>query len=128
MKDPTAETVVLVGASDDPERYAHKALVSLLKHGHHVIPLHPKLTDIGGIPVLASLEEVTRPVDTVTLYAGPKISAGLLGDLVKLSPRRVIFNPGAENPLLAQELAKAGIASEEACTLVLLASGQFSNP
>lgn len=119
------ETVVLVGASDDPERYAHKALVSLVSHGHRVIPVHPKLERVEGISVVPSVAEVAGPVDTVTLYVGPRISESLEQDLVALHPRRVIYNPGAENPALAERLAAHGIEGEEACTLVLLATGQF---
>lgn len=120
-----AETVVLVGASADPERYAHKAFASLRKHGHRVIPVHPTLPSVEEVPVVPTLAEVAGPVDTVTLYVGARISDTLEQALVNLRPRRVIYNPGAENPGLAERLAAHGIGGEEACTLVLLATGQF---
>jgi predicted CoA-binding protein len=119
------ERVVIVGASDNPERYSHKALLLLRRHGHEVVPVHPKLAEIEGIKVVPDLAAVTGPVDTVTLYVGPAISAGLTEKLTALRPRRVIFNPGAENSALADALQKAGIAFEEACTLVLLNTEQF---
>ena len=119
------ERVVIVGASDNPERYSHRALLLLKKHGHEVVPVHPKLTEIESVPVSADLSLITGPVDTVTMYVGSAISAGLQDKLISLKPRRVIFNPGAENAVLTEALQKAGIASEEACTLVLLNTGQF---
>ena len=119
------QRVVIVGASDNPERYSHRALLLLKKHGHGVVPVHPKLTEIEGVPVIADLGLINGPVDTVTMYVGSAISAGLQDKLISLKPRRVIFNPGAENAPLAEALQKAGIASEEACTLVLLNTGQF---
>ena len=119
------ERVVIVGASDNPERYSHRALLLLRKHGHEVVPVHPKLTEIEGVPVIADLSLIKGPVDTVTMYVGSAISAGLQDKLISLKPQRVIFNPGAENAVLAEALQKAGIASEEACTLVLLNTGQF---
>ncbi len=119
------ERVVIVGASDNPERYSHRALLLLRKHGHEVVPVHPKLTEIEGVPVIADLSLINGPVDTVTMYVGSAISAGLQDKLISLKPQRVIFNPGAENAVLAEALQKAGIASEEACTLVLLNTGQF---
>jgi predicted CoA-binding protein len=119
------ERIVIVGASDNPERYSHKALLLLRRHGHEVVPVHPKLAEIEGIKVVPDLAAVTGPVDTVTMYVGPAISAGLTEKLTALRPRRVIFNPGAENSALADALQKAGIACEEACTLVLLNTGQF---
>ena len=119
------ERVVIVGASDNPERYSHRALLLLRKHGHEVVPVHPKLTEIEGVPVIADLNLINGPVDTITMYVGSAISAGLQDKLIRLKPRRVIFNPGAENAVLAEALQKAGIVSEEACTLVLLNTGQF---
>jgi hypothetical protein len=119
------ERVVIVGASDNPERYSHRAQLLLKQHGHEVVPVHPKLAQIEGVPVVADLSAITGPVDTVTMYVGPAISAGLGDKLAALKPRRVIFNPGTENAVLEQQLSAAGIACEEACTLVLLNTGQF---
>lgn len=125
MSSTRPQRVVIVGASDNPERYAHKALRSLLQHGHDVVLVHPRLTEIEGRPVLAELSQVEGAVDTVTLYVGPAISAGMAEALIAIKPGRVLFNPGAENPELAARLQAAGIATEEACTLVLLATGAF---
>ena len=119
------QRVVIVGASDNPERYSHRALLLLRKHGHEVVPVHPKLAAIEGITVVADLSAITSPVDTVTMYVGAAISNGLTEKLTALKPQRVIFNPGAENAPLADALQNAGIACEEACTLVLLNTGQF---
>jgi len=119
------ERVVIIGASNNPERYSHRALLLLRKHGHAVVPVHPKLAEIEGIPVVADVGMISGPVDTVTMYVGPAISAELQDKLIALKPRRIIFNPGAENASLVAALQKAGIACEEACTLVLLSTGQF---
>lgn len=121
----TSERVVIIGASDNPERYSHKALLLLRQHGHEVVPVHPKLTSIEGVPVMSDLSQVAGPVDTVTMYVGAAISKGLADKLIAVKPKRVIFNPGAENSELEEKLTAAGIAAEEACTLVLLRTGQF---
>lgn len=119
------ERVVVVGASPKPDRYSNQAVRLLLEHGHAVVPINPASPTIEGLPVVPRLEEVTGPVDTVTLYVGPAISSTLEATLVTLRPNRVIFNPGAENPALQASLEKHGIATEEACTLVLLNTHQF---
>lgn len=119
------ERVVILGASDKPDRYAYKALQSLTKHGHTVVPVHPKLTEIEGVPVVSNLADVAGEVDTLTLYVNPAISTAAADEILKLKPQRVIFNPGTENPELAQRLNAAGIATMEACTLVLLSTGQY---
>ena len=117
--------VAILGASNKPERYAHKALQSLLRHGHKPILVNPGLQVIDGLPVVPDLDRITDPVDTLTVYVGPEISAKLEEKIVRLKPSRVIFNPGAENPALGDVLTQNGIQVQEACTLVLLRTNQF---
>ncbi|MFT4641743.1 MAG: putative CoA-binding protein [Verrucomicrobiales bacterium] len=121
----SSENVLVLGASDCPERYAYKVMIQLLDQGHHVILVHPRLQEIEGRPVVASLSDVEDKVDTVTLYVNPSISEPLAEALIALNPQRVIFNPGTESPVLAKRLQDAGISTEDACTLVLLGTGQF---
>lgn len=120
-----SDRVLIIGASDKPDRYAHKAMVELLRYDHEVILVHPRLKEIEGRPVHAGLSTVKGPIDTVTLYVNPSLSAGMADALISLNPKRVIFNPGTENPELAQKLQASGIETEEACTLVLLATGAY---
>ena len=118
--------VVVLGASAKPERDAHLAQRMLMEHGHQVVLVSRRAETILGISTLQSLREVTPPVDVITVYVGAAQSSGLLDDMLALKPRRVIFNPGAENVLLEAELQKAGIEVWRACTLVLLRTNQFA--
>ena len=117
--------VAVLGASAKPDRYSYKAVVMLREMGHTVYPVHPTLAVIEGIPVLATLSQVSVPLDTVTMYLSAANQVQIAEDLLACHPRRVIFNPGAENPELAVRLRAAGIETQEACTLVLLKTGQF---
>ncbi|VGO22409.1 CoA-binding protein [Pontiella sulfatireligans] len=119
------QTVAVLGASPKPQRYSNKAVNLLLEHGHHVIPVHPAIAEIGGLTVVASVAEIGMKVDTLTLYVSETLSNPLIGDILALNPGRVIFNPGTENPTLKSALEQQGISAEEACTLVLLNTGQF---
>jgi uncharacterized protein len=119
-----SEIVAVLGASPKRERYSNQAVRLLREYGHTVLPVNPAQAEIEGLPVVASLDALPD-VDTVTVYVSPAHSAALLPGLLKLAPKRVIFNPGAENPALEQALKKAGITVEEACTLVLLRTQQF---
>ncbi len=126
--NPKPQNVVILGASDKPERYAYKAMKALIRHGHHITLVHPSLQQVEGQPVHRDLTTIPEPIDTVTLYVGPAISTGLQNELIALNPQRVLFNPGTENSTLADALTAAGIAHEEACTLVLLATDSFDLP
>lgn len=115
--------VLIYGASDNPQRYAYLACRMLLDHGHEVHLLGLKKAQVFDIPILGPRH--LSDIDTVTLYVGPKHQESLLEYLSALAPRRVIFNPGTENPELMQALERRGIQALEACTLVLLQTGQF---
>lgn len=119
------ERVAILGASDRPNRYAYLAFKMLKDYGHEPLPVSPKLKSLEGVPVFASVGEIPGAVDTLTMYVGPGISSGLANEIVALKPRRVIFNPGSENPELERALEKAGVEVMDACTLVLLRSNQF---
>jgi len=119
------QRVVVLGASDNPERTSNMAVNRLLENGHDVVPVHPALERIGDLTVVPSLDEVEPPVDTLTVYVSPTVSSSLRDAIVGMAPGRVIFNPGAENPELEADLANEGIPTLRACTLVLLSTGQF---
>lgn len=118
--------VAVLGASNKPQRYSYKAVMLLRQSGHTAYPVHPALKDIEGIPVFGSLRDVPVALDVVTLYLGPANQVNVAEDLLDVRPRRVIFNPGAENPALVDRLLAAGIEPLNACTLVLLKTGQFA--
>jgi len=117
--------VAVLGASPKEERYSFKAVKMLKEYQHVPVPVHPAGHEVDGIKALKSLNDITEPVDTLTVYVGARISDGELENILQLNPRRVIFNPGAENGHLAEKLRKAGIEVIEACTLVMLRTEQF---
>ena len=118
--------VAVLGASPKPDRYSNRAVRLLKEHGHDVIPVNPGHADIEEVPAVASLSDLSSgSVDTLTVYVNSKRSSALADEISDLSPRRVIFNPGAENQDLTDRLAGEGVEVEQACTLVLLNSGQF---
>lgn len=117
--------VALVGASADPEKYAYKALKRLEAAGHKVFLVHPSLKEVEGRRVYASLAEIGEPLHTVTLYVSKRVSDALIKDVLAVHPKRILFNPGAENPAFAEAAAAEGIRTHEACTLVLLSTNQF---
>lgn len=122
---PLSKITAVIGASPNPDRYAFVATNMLKQYGHEVVPLGNKAGDINGISIVTDWPKTITNLDTVTLYVGPKNQAELLPYIIGLKPKRVIFNPGTENPDAYHQLDEAGIEVEEACTLVLLSTDQF---
>lgn len=123
MTNGTKKTLIL-GASNNPERYSYLALTRLRQHGHPVTAIGRKATRVQDVEI----ETVPHPIDhldTVTLYLNPVHQRAYYDYILSLKPRRVIFNPGAENPELEALVTAQGIQAMEACTLVLLSTGQY---
>lgn len=123
MKMKNKKTLVL-GASTKPERYSFKAITNLVAKGHSVLAIGQNAGEVAGIKIQTKAIPL-KNVDTVTLYLNATRQRDYYNYIVEASPKRVIFNPGAENPELAQLLELNNIKSEQACTLVLLATNQF---
>lgn len=117
------KTLVL-GASDNPSRYSFMAINKLVNYGHPVVAVGLKESTVAGIDIKKGTPDFDE-VDTVTLYLNPKNQEQYYDYILSLNPKRVIFNPGTENPELYRMLADAGIESEPACTLVLLSVNQY---
>lgn len=123
--DPTQHHVAVLGASPKPSRYANQAVRLLLEQGYRVTPIHPRFQQIEGLSVANRLDAVPLPVHTLTLYVGPERLEPQIPELLKLTPGRVIFNPGTESQTFQAALDAAGIPWLEGCTLVMLKTGQF---
>ena len=117
------KTLVL-GASTKPERYAYKAIESLVVKGHSVLAIGQHAGEVSGSKIQTKLIPV-KNIDTVTLYLNPLRQRDYYNYIIEAKPKRVVFNPGTENPQFYQLLQSNGIAVEVACTLVLLATNQY---
>lgn len=117
------KTLVL-GASDNPSRYSYLALHRLKSYGHPVVAIGKKPGMVAGIPIEKEKKDFDN-VDTVTLYLNPGHQKQYYDYIISLKPKRIIFNPGAENDELSDLAMKNGINPMEACTLVLLSTGQY---
>lgn len=120
----------VLGASPKSDRYSHMAMMRLQEAGHRVIPVNPAYREIEGLTSLSTVGEAADAagpdgLDTLTLYLAPHHLDPLVDDILAAAPRRVIFNPGTESTMVQKALDKAGIPWLEACTLVLLSTGQY---
>ncbi len=117
---------LVIGASENPDRYSNKAVKLLVNYNHPVLAVGQKSVEIENIKIEKEISPNWKGlIDTVTLYLNPARQKDLYKDIINLNPRRVIFNPGTENDEFEMELKSNNIAVEEACTLVLLKTGQY---
>jgi len=115
---------LIIGASSNQERYSYLAAERLLTHGHE-IELIGKRSDVIFNKTIETQKIPFTDIDTVTLYLSAKFQTEYYDYILSLHPKRVIFNPGTENPELELLLNNNNIQTEEACTLVLLSTGQY---
>jgi predicted CoA-binding protein len=115
---------LILGASTNPSRYSNKAANMLRKHGHEIVNIGLSGGEVAGVPI-EEKGEVLADIDTVTMYLGERNQKEYYNYILATKPKRIIFNPGAENPELEQLAMENGIKTERACTLVLLSTGQF---
>ncbi len=117
------KTLVL-GASTNPDRYSYLAINKLRSRAHDVVAIGKRKGTVNGIDI-ATNPEPLRDVDTVTLYLNQNNQKPYYDYILSLNPKRIIFNPGAENEELEKLAEDKGIKTMEACTLVLLSTGQY---
>lgn len=120
------DLMVILGLSDDADRYSHMAMKLLQQYGYHnIIGVNPSLTDVEGVKVVPKVEDVPTRPHTLTVYVNPRRLEPMIPGILKLNPQRIILNPGTESKQLMQAAQEKGIEVEEACTLVMLRSRQF---
>lgn len=115
---------LIIGASIKPERYSYKAAEKLLLHKHDIYMIGNKPGFLFDYEITKSQTAYTD-VDTVTMYVSAKNQIKYYDYIISLKPQRVIFNPGTENPEFVKQLEDHGIHTEDACTLVLLATDSY---
>jgi hypothetical protein len=120
----TSKKTLVLGGSSNPARYSYLAINKLREHDHHVFAIGKRSAKVADVEVLQEIKFV-EGLDTVTVYLNKENQKNYYDYILSQHPRRVIFNPGAENPEFEKILADQGVEVIEACTLVLLATGQF---
>jgi uncharacterized protein len=123
-KSTHVKKTLVIGASPKPERYSNKAVRKLRQYGHPVVAIAKREAMIDDTHIVTGFPELLD-IDTVTLYVGQEHQDEYFNYILSLHPRRLIFNPGTENPELENLAKQNGIEAIEACTLVLLSIGEY---
>jgi predicted CoA-binding protein len=118
-------SVAVLGASKNPERYSNMAVDQLHQRGYLVYPVNPVYDTVAGLPCYDRLTDINDEIDVLTIYMNPQNLLSLQSHILLKKPKRIIFNPGSMSQRICNECVQAGIEVLEACTLVLLRTGQF---
>ncbi len=120
----TPKKTLDLGASSKPEQYSNMAVSNLLSAGHPVEAIGREIFSIGPVNVKSSPEPLAD-IHTVTMYLNASRQADYEDYILSLHPKRIIFNPGAENPTFSGKAQQQGIEVLDACTLVMLSVGTY---
>ena len=115
---------LVTGASENPTRYSNMAIHSLRRHKFEVVALGIREGNVLDVPILTGMPNLTD-VDVITLYLSEKNQKMYESYFIDLHPKKIIFNPGTDNPSLEKKALDAGIEVFHECTLVLLTLGSY---
>jgi predicted CoA-binding protein len=119
-----SKKTLVLGATTRPDRYAFMAINSLAGKGHPVVAIGQQTGEVAGVKIQTKMVPL-KNIDTVTLYLNPQRQREYYNYIIEAKPKRVVFNPGTENPELYQLLKSNNIEVEVGCTLVMLATNQY---
>ena len=115
---------LVFGASTNPSRYSYLAIERLKAYNHEIAAIGGREAEVNGVQIQIGHPEI-KDIHTITMYMGESRQTEHEGYLLGLQPKRIIFNPGAENKSLYNRAKAQGIDVLEACTLVMLNTGQY---
>jgi len=124
MSDEQGKKTVVLGASPNPARYAHMAVQRLVEHGVEAVPVGIREGEIAGLPIQLGQPDIAD-VHTISLYIGQRNFDSWIDYTLSLNPKRIIINPGAENPSFEKAAMEQGVEVLHACTLVMLGTGTY---
>ncbi len=119
-----SKKTLVLGASENPSRYSFLAIKRLLANRYPVVAIGKKKGQVDEVDILTE-QLPMDDIHTVTLYLNPTNQKPYYDYIMSLKPKRIIFNPGTENEELERKAAQVGINTLEACTLVMLSTGQY---
>jgi predicted CoA-binding protein len=115
---------LVIGASEKRDRYSNMAIRELRNHGHEVVAVGMKKGQVEDVFIETEIPSI-NDIHTISIYLNPERQQDFYNQLLQLKPNRIIFNPGTENATFQQLAKNSGVEVLEACTLVMLRTGQY---
>ena len=112
------KTVVIIGASNNPDKYGNRAVRAYLKGGYTVYPINLNEDTIEGLKVYKSILDVPDEIDLASMYVLPEIGLEVIEEVAKKGVKDVFLNPGAESGELIDKARELGLNPIVACSIV----------
>ena len=113
--------VMVIGASTNPSKYGHKAVIAHHRQGHDVVPIHPEAEWIEGIQAYPDVSQPAGPIDRAILYLPPETGRTVLPALAERGDVEALWvSPGAESPELLEDAERLGLNTIQACSIVAI--------
>lgn len=122
---PEPKIVAVIGASNDPRKFGHRAVRAFRRQGCTVIPINPHEREVDGLPAYRSVLDVPGPIDMASFYVPPEIGEQIIGDVVRKGISEVWFNPGSESDALIARARALGIQPIIACSIVAIGENPY---
>lgn len=119
------KSVAVLGASTNPEKYGHRAVVAFAAKGFTVYPINPRADQVAGHPCLSDLTDLPARPDVVSAYLPPQLLLGTLSAVAECGCEELWLNPGTDTPEVLSRAAELGLNTVQGCSLVALASGRL---
>ncbi|NUQ00695.1 MAG: CoA-binding protein [Armatimonadetes bacterium] len=115
---PEKQTVAVLGASTNREKYGNKSVRAHLRAGWEVYPVNPRADEIEGLKCYPNLREIPTHLNRVTVYLPPKLGLAAIEEIAAVKPDEVYLNPGAESPELVARARELGLEPIQACSII----------
>ena len=121
-----SQTVAVIGASRNRDKFGNKAVRAFAKRGYTVIPIHPHDREVEGLQAYRSVLDVPGPIDLATLYVQPSVGVRVMDEIARKGIAEVWLNPGAESDELIARARALSIKPIVACSIVALGMNPYS--
>ena len=108
-----AETVAVVGLSNDPEKYSHEVGRYLKEQGYRIIPVNPTEEEVIGERAYDTVDQIPERIDVVDVFLPPEKTSEIAEDAVRAGAKALWLQEGIENAEARRIAEEGGLAYVE---------------
>lgn len=112
------QTVAIIGASSDRNKYGNKAVRAFVRKGFKVFPVNPNETEVEGQKAYARVGDIPVALNRVSVYVPPAVGLKLLPEIAAKGCDELWLNPGADSDEVVTEAERLGLKVVQDCSIV----------